>query len=216
MKKSMSLILIIALLCSIMMAQTAIAAEMPAVTVPVQISLSGTVPDPAEKFVVELVAVDEECPMPKETKGRIYTMEVIGAGNFGLPTITYENPGIYKYTIRQLAGTNPKCTYDDTVYEMTVYVTNAEDGSGLEATAILYPDSDGTKQIEAKFHNEYETETEPETEVPETEQPITEPPSHNPKTGDESNLSLYMILIGISGAVIVFLLAKNKRKISKE
>ena len=78
--------------------------------------------------------------------------------------ITYDRPGIYTYTVYQEPGTNAKCTYDRTIYNLTVYIVNAEDGSGLEAAAVLHPSTGGDKLAGVEFRNQYETEGTPPPE----------------------------------------------------
>ena len=142
--------------------------------------------------------------MPEGSVGDIYTMTITGADTKNFPTITYNRVGVYTYTIYQVAGNNKKCTYDDTVYALTVYITNAEDGSGLEATAVLYPDSEGNKLPGAEFDNEYET-VKPTPTDPDT-----------PKTGDESTPVLYAVLIAVSLGVIVCLFLTRKSQKAEE
>ena len=110
---------------------------------------------------------------------------------------------------RSLFLASGACTYDDTVYALTVYVTNAEDGSGLEATAVLYPDSEGDKQPGADFNNAYET-------VKPTPTPAPTPKPTTPKTGDASNPILYTVLIALSVGVIVALFLTRKSKKTEE
>lgn len=238
--KSTMRILIMTAICSVTAVLPALAEKTPAVAVPVQISLSGTLPDPAEDFVVELKADNAANPMPENAQNGICSVTITGAGSETFPALTYDKPGIYSYTIYQAAGTNAKCTYDDTVYALTVYVTNAEDGSGLETAAVLYPDIRGSKQSGAEFENVYETEqtetgTEPETEQetnePETQQTETdetetdqtetdEPETQQseksdtktPGTGDDTNLMLYMVLAGVSMMLFVGLFLGRRRK----
>lgn len=205
MKKWMSVILVMVMtvVCGMTVVQPAFAAEQPGVSVPVTVSLSGTLPKPAEDFTVKLKADNADFPMPEEgAENGIYTMTITGEGTKNIPTITYSRVGVYTYTIYQEAGTNKKCTYDDTEYTLTVYITNAEDGSGLEATAVLYPDSEGDKLPGAEFENKYEVV-----------KPI---PSDIPKTGDESNPLLYTALVVISLGVIVGLFLSRKSKKSED
>lgn len=200
----MSIILgtVMAVMCMMSMSIPAFAAENPGVSIPVSVSLSGTLPKPAEDFTIKLRADNASYPMPEGSVGDVYTMTITGADTKNLPTITYNRVGIYTYTIYQVAGSNSKCTYDDTVYALTVYITNAEDGSGLEATAVLYPDSEGDKLPGAEFKNVYETE-----------KPTT---TDTPKTGDESNPILYAVLIAVSLGVIVTLILTRKTRKTEE
>ena len=200
--------LLILLICGVTMVQPAIAAEPPAVTIPVTISLSGTLPSTAEDFVIMLKADDASYPMPAGAENGTYSMTINGAASRSFPAITYDRVGVYTYTIWQAAGTNPKCTYDDTVYELTVSVTNAEDGSGLEITAVLYPDAQGSKQPVAAFQNQYEVVSTPNT-------PST-PPTDTPQTNDLSHFPRYLVLAIVSAAVLVGLVLTRKNKKTEE
>ena len=190
------LALVMTVMCSVTMVLPAYAAELPGVSVPVTISLSGTLPYPAEDFTVVLKADDADYPMPNGTVNGVYSMTITGEGTENFPTITYSRVGVYTYTVYQVAGTNRKCTYDDTVYTLVVTITNKEDYSDLEATAVLCPDSDGEKLPGAELENKYKVE----------------PPSDTPKTGDESTPLLYAVLIVVSMGVIVGLFLTRKSK----
>lgn len=158
------------------------------VTIPVTITLSGTLPRTDEDYTVKVEPGDPAYPMPEGTEDGVYTMTVTGADTVSF-TITYYRVGVYTYTIYQVAGDNSKCTYDDTVYTLVVTITNTEDFSGFEATAVLYPDDSDVKQNEAEFENKYKTDRpnnptptpkptpkpEPEVEVVVTPEPSYEP-----------------------------------------
>lgn len=119
-------------ICTMLNAQTAFAAGEAGISIPVKISLSGTLPSRAEDFTVKLSAGHESYPMPDGAENGVYSMVITGGGSGNFPMITYDRPGIYTYTVYQEPGTNAKCTYDRTIYNLTVYIVNAEDGSGLE------------------------------------------------------------------------------------
>lgn len=212
---------------------TAFAAEAaPSVSIPVEIILSGTLPEDAEDFTVRLEALDAANPMPEGSVDGVYTMTVTGAGTASFPPITFTRVGIYEYRIYQVKGSNTDVIYDDTVYLLTIYVTNAEDGSGLELSAVLTPDDAATKDPSAAFTNVYpsvDPDDEPHhphkptvtpdpkpdptpTVTPEPEpDPTPAPTPSTPKTGDDFNWSLYVALFGVSAAVIVLLAATRKR-----
>lgn len=194
------LALVMTVICSMTMVLPAYAAELPEVSVPVTISLSGTLPRPAEDYTVVLKADDAAYPMPEGTVDGTYTMTITGEDTKNFPSVTYDRVGVYTYTVYQVAGTNKKCTYDDTVYALKVTITNKADYSGLEATAVLYPDTDGEKLTGAEFANKYKVD----------------PPSDTPKTGDESSPLLYAVLIVVSMGVIVTLFLTRKSKQSEE
>lgn len=212
MKKWMNVILsmVMVLICSVTMVQPAFAAEQPAVSVPIAISLSGTLPDQAEDFTIKMEADDVSFPMPEGSVDGVYTMTIQGAGTKNTPDIAYHKVGIYTYTIYQVPGTNAKCTYDDTVYTLTVYITNAEDGNGLESTAVLYPDSKEEKISAAEFKNEYEIVPDPTPEATPTPEP-TPTPNVPTKTGDGSPLFFYSALLVVSMLGIVYMVQKQKK-----
>lgn len=159
MKKWMSIILgtVVAVMSVMSVSVSALAAENPSVSIPVSVSLSGTQPEKAEDFTIKLSADDASYPMPEGAEDGSYTMTITGAQTKNLPAISFDRVGVYTYTIAQVAGSSEKCTYDKTVYTLNVYITNAEDESGLEATAVLYPGDEGEKQTAAAFENVYET-----------------------------------------------------------
>lgn len=216
MKRWMNSILgmVMAVMC-MMMAVPVTAAENPGVSIPVTVSLSGTQPELPEDFNIKWKADDDSYPMPEGAEGDVYTMLITGAGTKSFPMITYDRVGIYTYTIYQEAGNNKKCTYDDTVYTLTVYITNAEDGSGLEATAVLYPDTEGDKMTGAGFKNEYETENPnvPDIEKKEDGKSTT---TESLKTGDEATPILYAVLFAVSLGVIAILFLNRKVRRTEE
>lgn len=190
---------VMVVMCSMAMVLPGYAAEPPGVAVPVTISLSGTLPDPAEEFTVVLKADEAAYPMPSGTVNGACSVTITGEDTKHFPAITYDRVGVYTYRVYQAAGTNKNCTYDDTVYMLTVTVSNKTDYSGLEATAVLNPDSEGRKLPGAEFRNKYKVEQ----------------PSDAPKTGDRSALLLYTALIVVSLGMIVCLFLirrRNKRE----
>lgn len=191
---------IMAVMCLLPVA--AFAAEVPQVSIPVTVSLSGTLPTPAEAFGVKLEADDKSFPMPEGAQDGVFTMAITGADTMQFPAISYAELGVYTYTVSQIAGSNKKCTYDDTVYSLTVYITNAEDGSGLEATAVLHPDQEGEKLSGALFQNVYETEKPVEPEAP--------------KTGDNATPVFYLALMTVSfGAMVCLWVVGKTRKVEE-
>lgn len=152
MKKAGLLLLIV--MFGILTFSTAVfAAEIPKIKIPVNVGVSGSKPSNAEEFKIVLKAEDAANPMPDGSTDGAYTT-VISGGASGTLEIAFPELGIYKYTIHQEPGTSSKGTYDDTVYKMTVYVTNAET-EGLETTTILYINDISTKYGSVDFDNYY-------------------------------------------------------------
>jgi len=132
---------------------TAFADGAPKIKIPVNVNVSGNKPSTAEKFNVVLKAQDAGNPMPEGSAEGVYTA-VIDGGSNGVLEMEFQKLGIYKYTIKQEPGASSKGTYDDKVYNLTVYVTNAETG-GMESTTILYIDDVNTKYGSVDFANSY-------------------------------------------------------------
>ena len=130
------------------------------IEVPVQIDLTGTLPDTAEDFEIVLkpASSEETNPMPAGSENGAYTLTVKGDGSASLtahfPEIEFTRVGIYHYTITQTPGSNSDCYYDPAVYALTVYVINAENG-GLEKSFTLYKDNSTVKTDKALFTNDY-------------------------------------------------------------
>ena len=114
------------------------AAEALITEVPVQIVLTGTQPEEAEDFAVVLQAENASNPMPQGSADGVCTLTVSGEASASFPVIRFSRVGVYNYIIRQTAGADADCTYDDAVYHLTVYVTNQEAG-GIGATSVLTP-----------------------------------------------------------------------------
>ena len=87
--------------------------------------------------MVQMEAEDPSYPMPEGSVDGIFEMVISGNSFMSFPSMSYTEPGIYTYTIEQIAGLNPLCAYDPSVYHLKVSVTNAQDGSGLTAMVAL-------------------------------------------------------------------------------
>lgn len=150
--KRFALMLCVLVLCVSMLATVAFAAETATAHIPVKITLSGTLPEEPETFVIQLTPEKATNPMPEGTVDGVYTTEIVGEGA-ALIEIDYDKTGEYNYTVTQLAGSNENCTYCTDVYRITVFVTNSENG-GLDATVVAYC-NDADEKSEIIFPNEY-------------------------------------------------------------
>ena len=120
--------------------------------VPVEIVLEGPLPETAETFTVELKAVTEGAPMPAGAAEGVYTATVTGAGSLTLE-MSFTQPGVYSYKLRQQPGSNAYCEYDEAVYDLTVFATVNEKWE-LGITTVL-EDGSGEKTDKAVFTNVY-------------------------------------------------------------
>lgn len=210
--KYMTTALLIFTMCLIV-APKAAAAEVSTVEIPVTVTLTGFPPEVDENFEIVLKANDSTYPMPDGSANSVYKMIITGAATAKLPEIKFSVLGIYAYTISQTAGTNELCSYDESVYNVRVYITNADDGSGLESTVIAYKTSEADKLDEIEFINDYEIEI-PDEEIPggPTDPPSTEPPDDAPKTGDDTVIWPYIVLFISTMAIILILTLTGKKK----
>lgn len=160
---------------------TAVFAEKaPGFELPVRVKLSGLPPTNAEDYRIILEADSPHYPMPKGSENSRYTLVITGEDSAKFPELNFPSRGIYTYTIYQLSGTNRLGTYDNTRYQLVVYVTNAINGngneSGLEITVLLYQQGEEDKLDEVLFNNSYSRRPiDPPEEPPEEPTPPTRP-----------------------------------------
>lgn len=122
------------------------------------------------------------------------------SGEKGYFEITFTYPGNYLYSAAQIAGSDSKTTYDNTTYQIDVYVTEAEDGT-LSATPVLYKKGSDAKVAELNFKNI--------KEIPETNAKGTDPA----KTGDKNHVIIWAGIIVAYGIILVILtILRNKRR----
>lgn len=136
---------------------TALAAE-PAdamINISVYKQVVGDMPKIDETCSFNLNAVDG-APMPDGSANGAKTVQITGEGNISFGQISYTELGEYHYTISEAAGSNPRYSYDQTVYSANVQVA-WKDKVGGEMTATLYlAKEDGIcKQEKALFTNQY-------------------------------------------------------------
>lgn len=181
------------------LAPIALAAEVRSGEIPVTVSLSGALPTVDEDYEIILKADNPANPMPTGSVLGTFSMLITGANTVKMPEIKFSSLGIYTYTIFQKAGTNELGTYDSGVYHLSVYVTNAENGSGFETTILLNKLGDTKKLDEIVFHNKYDPK------------PAPAPAPQQPKTDDETVIWPYIGLF-ISGAGILLILGLTLKR----
>ena len=98
----------------------------------------------------------------------LQTKQNAANGAISFDPITYDVAGEYTYTIAEVAGSDSTITYDQTVYNVTVSVTDSGTGALQATTTITNSDTGETSQ--ASFVNTY-----------------TEPPAGNGDEGDGGN-----------------------------
>ncbi|MBQ3864222.1 MAG: hypothetical protein II781_00030 [Clostridia bacterium] len=165
--------------------------------------INGT-PPTDEVFVFAMIPSSPDAPMPDneecrkdEETGALY-MEKTDPGEyeFGWMDFGFDTVGnTYKYTLKEIPGSNPNYTYDPMEYTMTVTVSM--ENRKIVLDVVYTNDSDEEVQEPVVFTNRYE---EPET----------------PKTGDNHLIYLWIALfaagvIGIVTTLVLFLRSSRKK-----
>ena len=116
------------------------------VSIPVRVSLDEEI----DTEHVILISAEEEIPMPAQS-----VLKIQGSGQASFESITYTEPGDYEYLIVQQEGDEPYLIYDDTVYHVTVRVTN--DSKGNLVPEIWAVENEQTGKVEELlFENVYD------------------------------------------------------------
>ncbi len=159
-----------------------------------------------EAFTYCLTADGEDVPMPQGSEGNVYTFVMNGSETATCGPITYHHGGVYHYTLTQQTEQKEEhYTYDTSVYNVTVYVKNIEDGA-LTAQIVM-ENANGEKVNEASFSNSFTGTPKPTPQPPKK-------PAKIPKTGDPVNITLWYIMLAVSAGIAAILLGL-KRKLAK-
>ncbi len=132
--------------------------------IPVEKKLTGNKTTSDETFTFRLTAEDasENAPMPAGSKGGSTDITIDGTGNENFGEIEFTKAGTYHYTVEEVKGSAGGYTYDTTVHNLIVTVT---DNKGIleisytenHETGKLRTGDDGTCTAETiLFTNHYE------------------------------------------------------------
>ena len=157
--------------------------QSPSIDLKAAVKIEGPAPSPAEEYILKLQS--EEMTEPE-------IITVTGENTGVFQTMEYNKVGVYKYSVWQEAGSNKDCKYDSSVYDVTVYVTNSESGEGLDISAAVYRNGEDDKVPEIIFTNKYK-------EIKAA------------KTGDETDLTLYIVLIAVSSLIMLLIGRRQKQ-----
>lgn len=184
--------LLLALLLAALMMPAAAADYSCTASIPVRVHVYA---ETDAEFTVQLEA-EEGVPLPEDCS---LTFTGSGEGSFG--AVEYTVPGDYIYTVTQVKGDADYVTYDDTVYTVTVRVTNDGKG-GLVAEIWAVGDQSTQKSEEVLFSNRYA--------------PPTQPPVTPPQTGDQANVGPVIAVFVAAAVVLVVLVVLVKKRNHKK
>ncbi len=170
---------------------------------PVEIVLEGDRPVQLETFVIQMKALTKGAPMPRQAKDEQIVMKIQGQGKKKFPSMEFTQPGIYQYEITQQKGNAKYYTYDECVYNVTVYCI-ADATRELEITVVAQEQGEKEMKKEAvRFLNRYE--------LPKT---LTEQ-NKSVETGDKAPVQIWLCILLISGFMILLFVAKKHREQKK-
>ncbi len=118
------------------------------------------IPVANDSYSFELTAKDN-APLPAGASNGTATVSIIHEGSTVFSPIVFDREGVYVYELRELSGSDPLCTYDSTVYTVTVTVTAKVTGTDTHilaaAIAVTKPgEGDAPVSVEkAEFTNTY-------------------------------------------------------------
>lgn len=121
-------------------------------TINVSVSIEGKAPATPETYTIRLTA-DGDFPMPEGADGKTCDLKVSGAKSASFPAISFDQIGIYTYTVKQIAGKAEGVTYDSSVYNVKITVYNGDKGGLSVSVAIRKQGSD--KKVPIEFVNTY-------------------------------------------------------------
>jgi len=172
---------------------------------PVMKTVSGS-PAKASIFTFRLAAGNLSNPMPAGSKDGVKTIQITGSGRGEFGTWSYTAEGTYYYTVSEVNTGESDYTYDTAVYTITD-TAKAIDGQLVVARVVT--NGANKKVTSLSFINAYA----PGGGAP------AEPsgkPKPGPKTGDESQIVLYIALFCGAGITllgsIAYLLASRRRR----
>ena len=222
-KLSGLLVLPVLLAALLMMPVRANAEEVPYecfAELPVSVELNG---DHDEQFhvTIELAeGMDETAPLPDEAADGLL---IAGDASDSFSNFHFTKPGDYVYVVKQEIGDTAYMSYDNTVYTVTIRVTNADNG-GLQHEIWATTDDDpNTKVQELAFLNTYAPPTPaPTDEHPDIAEgiengtwggtPTPKPVSTLPQTSDALPLTALVVVLVVAAAAIVVLVVLRVRK----
>ena len=150
---------------------------------------NGNKPSAGDTFNYRLTPENDETPMPSGSQDGVFDFPLSGKEDSLDIEITYAHAGVYKYKVEHVLEKSVKgYTYDDTVYNVEVHVTNVADDQ-LQAVVVCSND-DGEKPDEIIYKHSFYI-------------PVN--------TGDESSLELYVVLCGLSAAAMGAALVLKKK-----
>ena len=176
-------------------------------------------PSAASTFSFSLVAHDSSYPMPAGSTDGVKTIQITGSGKAAFGKWSYQEAGLYTYTVFEERGVEKGYTYDAAVYTITDTVT--EVGAQLVLSRVV-TNSTNKRVTSCSFINKYTSDpldnpTNPGSPV--TPGTSSDGPKMGPKTGDSINIGLHKALLacgGVMAAIATLYLIRDRRGEKRE
>lgn len=124
-------------------------------------TITGDTPKKSDAFTFKLQALND-APMPQGSVNGEKYITINGQGQNTFGSITYYKAGTYKYTITETEGVISGYTYDASIYNLTVTVTESNKKLTIQS-AVYSKLNDSKPHSIAEFTNKYEKPEEPTT-----------------------------------------------------
>ncbi|MBR0145123.1 MAG: hypothetical protein IJM25_00485 [Eubacterium sp.] len=174
-----------------------------------------TVEGAESDFQIQIKSESVGAPLPIEDTIHI---DQEGQGTF---KIKLTEPGTFDYLVYEIEGTDDTVHYDNTRYDVHVYVTSDEEDRLDYMVAVNYENTD-EKPAKVEFKNDIKGQRRPTEETTEeiteemTTEGTTEKPPTNVKTGDDTSLTLLITLCTVSASGILAILGLVMMRRSKD
>ena len=139
-------------------------------------------------------------PLPSQ---EVITVNEDGKGEF---ILHITEPGTYDYQVYQIKGSDKEVLYDDTKYDVHVFVLSDENGK-LEYTVAVNISNTDQKPDTVEFKNIAANTTTEATTVP-----PTSTNTQSAKTGDETAVGFLVLMLIIASMGIIILLHKRSNR----
>lgn len=130
---------LVLILCAAPVKMQARAAQDISIAIPFTVLTEGIGEGEQTDFSVCLTGKDK-APMPAEADGtdtwtQKVTVQETGEESFSMPAISFAQPGIYRYTIKQILTETKEWQMDPTIYQVTVRILYTDNGLVSEVMA---------------------------------------------------------------------------------
>lgn len=204
---------LLVLLLALAAIMPSVLAEAAQLEIGARITLKNAPSEVKQAFILRLTANEPHFPMPEGKTGGSYELPFTGAGDVAFPPISYDQPGVYQYTIDQLPGDSGDWSYDARSYIVTVSIFNSEAGFDVEL-AMRESGKEGKADM-ALFCNSYKKPA-----ATPTPKPSTTPDKGSITATGENDGWLYCLggaaLLLVAAVVIICLLRRKDEEQDEE